>query len=365
MRMRQLNIVFFTRKLFNSSKRSSLVIFLFFISFISLAQDPNFSQFFNNPIYYNPGMTALDDGMRFRSNFRNLWGPIPSKFNTFSMSLDAQAVGNTGLGVIAVSDNEGEGNLRTNLIGGIYSYRPIETKNLKVQVGFSTTFVHKRIDWDQLVFSDNLDQVFGNVNESNFVIPANDRIIYPDFGAGAVVKFNLGHSEDKKAKVTSTIGASFHHLTKPKDALMGIDGRLPIKSVYHATFNFLGPNNIIYSPGFIYEKQSNLETFQIGFNTVKNPIYAGFWFRNKNFSLAGKRFDSFIFNLGLITPLNKYNRMRLCYSFDFTVSHLKTSSMGSHEIALVIEFDDKVLFEKVQSRSKNIKKVRMKECVDF
>ncbi len=343
-----------------------MIIFLMITSMKkSWAQDPNFTQFFNNPIYYNPGMVALDDGMRFRSNYRNLWGQIPSKFNTFSMSLDAQAIGNTGLGIIAVADNEGEGRLRTSNVGGIYSYRPIETKNLKVQVGFSASFVQKRIDWQKLIFSDQLDQVYGNVNPTNFVPPANDRVFYPDFGTGAVVKFNLGYAADKKAKVTGTVGASFHHLTKPKDGFIRDGGRMPIKSVYHATFNFLGPNDIIYAPGFIYEKQSNIETFQIGFNTVKYPIYAGFWFRNKNFGFNGKRFDSFIFNLGLITPLNRYNRLRVCYSFDFTVSHLKTSSMGSHEIALVIEFDDKVLFEGVQARSKKRKRVKMKECVEF
>lgn len=345
--------------------RHIFFVFLFAESISLFAQDPNFSQFFNNPIYYNPGMVALDDGMRFRGNFRNLWGPIPSKFNTLSMSLDAQAVGNTGLALLAYTDNEGEGKLRTNAVGGMYSYRPIETKNLKVQVGVSANFVHKRIDWQELVFSDQLDAVHGNVYTSAFIAPMNDNIIYPDFGAGAVVKFNLGRAEDKKAKITATMGAAFHHLTKPKDALMGVDGRLPIKTVVHSTFNILGPNEIVYSPGFIYEKQTNIETFQVGFNTVKYPIYAGFWFRNKNFSLAGKRFDSFIFNLGLITPMNKYNRLRVCYSFDFTVSHLKTSSMGSHEVSLVMEFDDKVMFEKVQSRAKKRKKVKMKECVEF
>ena len=108
---------------------------LLFISLIAAvgntySQDPNFSQFYNNPIYYNPSMTAVNNGIAVRLNARSLWGPIPGRFNTFSFSAEAQTMYKMGLGIMAYSDVGGEALLRT--AGGYvnYSYRPVDTKTL-------------------------------------------------------------------------------------------------------------------------------------------------------------------------------------------------------------------------------------------
>ena len=72
-------------------------ILLFLITSIeAFAQDPNFSMFYHNPTYYNPAMTAIGNGFTFRSNYRSLWTPIPSKFNTFSVAFEAEAVNKIG-----------------------------------------------------------------------------------------------------------------------------------------------------------------------------------------------------------------------------------------------------------------------------
>ena len=162
-------------------------------------QDPNFSQFFHNPIYYNPANVALDNGLRVRGNVRNQWGPIPGRFNTGCFSMDAAGINKTGLGIIALSNNEGEGRLRTMQAGLMYSYRPVETKNFRLQAGFGASFVQKRIDWSRFVFSDQLDEVFGNVSATSFIPPGTDRVVYPDFNAGVSARFNSGKVEEKHA----------------------------------------------------------------------------------------------------------------------------------------------------------------------
>lgn len=52
------------------------------------AQDPIFSQFYNNPIYYNPGYIGLNSGFRARFNYRDQWTGIPEDFKTYNFSLD-------------------------------------------------------------------------------------------------------------------------------------------------------------------------------------------------------------------------------------------------------------------------------------
>ncbi|HLP11663.1 MAG TPA: PorP/SprF family type IX secretion system membrane protein [Flavobacteriales bacterium] len=328
------------------------------------AQDPNFSQFYNNPIYYNPSMTAIGHGLAWRANARNLWGPVPGKFNTYSASVDAEALNKTGLGLIAYSDVAGEGMLRTQGAYIHYSYRPLETKRIIVQAGLSGGFIHKSIDWSQLNFSDQYDEVFGNVKPTAFVAPGYNNVMYPDFATGATVRFNAGKAESRDKKMTTTVGLSFHHLTRPKDAFISDGQRLPVKWLLHANTGIL-LNGLVYAPGFIFERQNKFQTFTIGANVMKSPVFAGLWFRNRSFNLGLKSYDSFIFNLGLNTLFNKTTRMRVTYGYDFTISRLKTSAMGTHELSIVFEFDDKVLFQSVKDKRRQKSKNKFKECVNF
>ncbi|MFN3343608.1 MAG: PorP/SprF family type IX secretion system membrane protein [Flavobacteriales bacterium] len=342
-----------------------LVFALLLIHSDVFGQDPNFSQFFHNPIYYNPANVALDNGLRVRGNVRNQWGPIPGRFNTGCFSMDAAGINKTGLGIIALSNNEGEGRLRTMQAGLMYSYRPVETKNFRLQAGFGASFVQKRIDWSRFVFSDQLDEVFGNVNATSFIPPGTDRVVYPDFNAGVSARFNSGKVEEKGGKMTTTIGAGFHHLTRPKDAFISDGNRLPFKMVIHGHSNILSYNGVIYSPGFIYERQSNFTTFQVGINMYKNPVYAGFWFRNRNLNMQGKNYDSFVFVLGLNSFMAHQRRAKFCYSYDFTISRLKTSSFGTHEFSVVWELNDIVTFSRIEKNKRKRQKTRFLECVDF
>lgn len=52
------------------------------------AQDPLFSQFYNNPIYYNPGYIGLNAGIRTRFNYRDQWTGLPVDFKTYNFSMD-------------------------------------------------------------------------------------------------------------------------------------------------------------------------------------------------------------------------------------------------------------------------------------
>jgi type IX secretion system PorP/SprF family membrane protein len=315
------------------------------------AQDANFSMFYNNPTYYNPGMTAIGNGFTFRTNARSLWTPIPSKFNTVSVSLEAEAVNKIGFGLQAYSDVAGEGSLRTTGANLAYMYRPLESKNALLQIGFSGGLVNKYIDWSKLTFSDQLDEVHGNVRESAFSNPNFRNVSYADFAAGLAFKFNRQKKKSGglKRKITGTFGAGFHHLTQPKDAFLGDKERLPIKSVGHGTISFL-IDNVIFSPAFIYERQNQFQTFTIGMNVIKKPFYAGIWFRNRSYLLLPRRYDSFIMSVGAHIPHKKLTTYRIGYSFDMTISRLKSASIGTHEISLIIDYDNRVLFQKMKNK---------------
>jgi type IX secretion system PorP/SprF family membrane protein len=325
-----------------------LILFLLLVGAGNVfAQDPNFSQFYNNPIYYNPSMTAVNNGIAIRLNARSLWGPIPGRFNTYSFSAEAQTVYKMGLGIMAYSDVGGEALLRT--AGGYlnYSYRPVDTKNFILQAGVSGGFVTKNIDWSKLTFSDQLDETMGKYKESNFNRPSYNSVSYADFSAGLVARFNGSTRKQRGAfkRFNMTFGGAIHHLSQPKDAFLADTDRLPFKLVFHGSANLLF-NEFVVSPGIVYEMQNEFRTFSVGSNFISQPFIIGIWMRNRTAAMSFKQYDSFIFTLGLNLRTKYETLWRVTYNFDMTISRLKTSSYGSHELSLLFEIPTKVLFSK-------------------
>jgi type IX secretion system PorP/SprF family membrane protein len=327
------------------------------VSGVLHAQDPNFSQFYNNPTYYNPAMTGINNGTTLRFNARNLWGPIPGRFNTFAASVDAQSVFKMGLGINAYSDVGGEALLRTTAGYLNYSYRPVDSKNCVLQFGASGGYVNKNIDWSKLKFSDQYDETLGEVRPSAFANPNYQSIGYVDFGAGAVVRFNGEPRRNGRGsfdRFMVTLGGSVHHLSQPKDGFLQGEQQLPLRSIFHGNINLLF-DEVVIAPGAVYETQNQFRTFSAGVNFVNKPMTFGLWFRNRTAALTGKQFDSFIFVLGYSAPPKSARNWRVMYNYDITVSRLKTSSYGTHEISLIIDFNNSILFKKMVS-NRNVKR---------
>jgi type IX secretion system PorP/SprF family membrane protein len=340
-----------------------LAIALCVVGMHTRAQDPNFTHFYNNTLYYNPAATAIHGGFRLTGNVRALWTNVPSNFNTAFLGIEAEAPNKTCLGLSFLHAAEGEGRLNTNSLGLYYSYRPIETRNFLVQAGFQTTLVSKHIDFTRFVFSDQLDEIYGNINGTSFIAPNNGRIFYPDFGAGVMMMLNSPNHQNNDLKLLSTLGFAAHHLTTPRDAFFNTGGLLPIKWVLNAQSSIFY-HNVVYAPAFIWEKQGPFSTFSIGLNAVLNPVYAGLWIRNRTASFTAERFDAFMFNLGSNFVLENGSKLKVCYSYDFTISRLRSNTMGSHEITLIYEVGDYLLFEGLIQRKKNRYKTRFLNCVD-
>src|SRR4030095_1764256 len=101
-----------------------LVTLLLFTSLVcvSLAQDPNFSQFFASPLTLNPALTGKFDGsFRLAGNYRNQWTSINNVFVTKTCCGDFHLLRNNlpeidrwGIGVLFMNDQNGNCALRTN-----------------------------------------------------------------------------------------------------------------------------------------------------------------------------------------------------------------------------------------------------------
>jgi type IX secretion system PorP/SprF family membrane protein len=343
--------------------RFLMVPISFFLAFLGTAQDVNFSQFYNNGIYYNPAMTAIGNGYTYTVNARNQWTPIPGKFNSFVAAFEGKVIESMGFSVLGFSDAAGDGMLRTQAGYLSYSYRPVETKKFILQFGASGGLVNKSIDWSRMVFSDQLDEVYGKVNATQFISPNFRNILYPDFNAGVAIRFNHRNKINKGFKrAAHTAGFAIHHLNKPKDAFLLDKNYLPMKFVVHYNSNIL-VNKLIISPGFIYELQNEFQTVTLGMYFAKKPVTLGLWFRNRTFAFSSKSYDAFIVSIGLNLPLQNERYLKLTYSIDFTISKLRTSSFGTNELSLIYNLDNRYILKK--SQAKQSKKAMYQCPTDF
>src|SRR2546423_3472250 len=91
-----------------------ILVILLLISGAALAQDPEFTQFYANPLYLNPAFAGSSRCPRLNLNYRNQWPALTGTFVTYSASYDQHFDEiSGGLGLLVLNDKAGEGTLTT------------------------------------------------------------------------------------------------------------------------------------------------------------------------------------------------------------------------------------------------------------
>jgi type IX secretion system PorP/SprF family membrane protein len=327
----------------------SLIVFLF-IAPSAEAQDNQYSQFTNLPIYYNPGYTGLEQGMRAKFAYRRQWVKMPNDFKAMNFNMDIAArgiPGSGGLGIMFDSHNEGGGLIKKNSFGLNLAVRIPIMENVISQLGMSAIFVQKYIDWSRLIFSDQLDENYGNVYTSDFVPPSSNKVNFPDFSVGGIFRFK--RDAGKESTVVGTFGFAIHHLFEPNESFIGLESKLPVKFVGSLDFQVApdesaknSSRGFKYNPAIIYMNQGGMDSWSVGMNVYKFPLYVGLWYRSSEFQFLNN--DALIVLLGINTNFGGDARMKLVYSYDVMLTDLTKATGGSHEITLIFELDDMKMF---------------------
>ena len=334
--------------------RTTIIFIILVLPWISYGQDPQFSQYFAAPLYLNPAFAGTSQGHRFIANYRNQWPNLANGFVTYAVSYDYNLDDlKSGIGLIAMTDRAGSANLNSTSVSLIYSYK-IQFENKWVFTpGLSFGYVNRSIDFDKLVFGDQLD--FANDGQ----VPSNDQSLsqlgnanYFDFGVGGLL-----YSKN------FWIGYSAAHLNRPNRSLLNEESEVPIKSSIHAGFRIPLYTGLLkrlksasLAPSFIYKSQGEFDQLDIGLYFIYDPIMIGLWYRgipiqqNVNDNISQ---DALVIILGM-----QLKDIQIGYSYDFTVSELGTISGGAHEISLQYNFNSMV-------RNKAKKPVKFIPCPTF
>ena len=163
------------------------------ISLSLQAQDVQFSQFYAAPLYLNPAFAGSTELARAGINYRNQWPSYPTNFVTYSGYFDYYFDDyNSGVGLLLLSDLEGQAGLKTNMVSLQYAYNLRITDGLSFRAGLSGSYTMQNIDKSNLIFGDQIDfdGQFKDITDDQ-IINQDFRNNFFDFGAGTRTHSNF------------------------------------------------------------------------------------------------------------------------------------------------------------------------------
>ena len=296
----------------------------------SFAQDPQFSQFYANPLYLNPALAGSGECGRINLNYRNQWPELSNAYTTYNASYDQSLPGiNSGFGVQLMSDQQGDGALSRTTAAIFYVYKLKVSEPININFGVKVAYYQEHLNWDKLIFADQINSATGEVsNPSNETPPSSFDISVIDFSAGAVMSYYD----------MFFVGLAVDHLTQPQMSFYDDpDSKLDMKLTVHGSANInlsegmmggYGKNDIMLQPRISYMQQGKFHQINAGISVNKYPMVLGAYFRH-NFQNP----DAVIVLMGLT-----FNRLRIGYSYDITMSNVGGKAGGAHEISFAWDF---------------------------
>ncbi len=307
------------------------------------AQDPIFSQFYAAPLQINPAFAGTTLAPRITANFRSQWAGFEGGYETYAVSYEQSVESlNSGFGFMVMGDDAGNGIYQTNRFSAVYGYRVRINENAAVRFGMEAGLIQSTLDWDRLVFLDQLDPISGPVGQTEEERPVNLNNTVLDIGAGI-----LAYGESAYA------GLSVKHLNSPDRSLLDINGNLgvglPLRITLHggweiplATGNNRREESFV-SPNLLLIKQGEFAQVNGGAYFGFGKFFGGAWYRH-----TINNSDAAIALVGL-----RHGVLRFGYSFDFTVNGLGLPRTGgAHELSLTVNFDDSREAERRRKRAR-------------
>ncbi|HAE13453.1 MAG: PorP/SprF family type IX secretion system membrane protein [Chitinophagales bacterium] len=315
--------------------------YMILISFTGLtlqAQDVHFSQFYAAPLLVNPAQTGNFSGTaRVGANYRDQWGSITVPYRTFDLYSDAgiqpgKSVNRFGIGLCVLSDQAGDGVLRSNRaqLSAAYHAMLNDDKTVRLSAGLSGGVVQRSLDFSKLTFDSqwngyNFDSDLAN-QETGF----REQFIYPDFGTGILLTMTpLPYAR-------YYVGASALHLNQPEESFF-TDGsnQLGIRYLVTGGAYFPVSEQVSMSPAaYLSMQKKALEVttgtnFHIETDNGSNSaiFLLGLWYRY---------LDAAWFMAGYVT-----GNLTVSASYDFNFSGLTAASntLGGLELAIIYTFN--------------------------
>ncbi len=304
---------------------------------ILFAQDPIFSQFYAAPLQLNPAFAGTAQAPFIAANYRMQYPSFLSgaAYSTFAVSYD-QALNrsNSSIGLSVMTDDAGQGIFKKTYASAIYSYKVTIRDDIQAKIGVEAGLIQSNLNWDKLVFFDQLDPITGGLNPDGTPRPTSE--LRPTELNKTLFDLSTGFLLNAK---NFYVGLSAKHLATPNEGFLGANQNLrvglPIRWSLHGGYEItLKEGNrrhpkVFVTPSVLVVKQSDFAQVVVGAYAGFGPLFSGLWYRQ-----TPTNPDAVILTLGF-----KQEAFKVGYSYDFSISPLAGKTGGSHELSLTINLD--------------------------
>lgn len=256
---------------------------------------------------------------------------VPDAYQTYSLSWDQNLSSfKSGVGVLAIRDVAGAGNLGNTRFGVLYSYDIEPYPDIHIRPGLAFYVQQISLDWNKLIFSDQLTDEEEMEGKSRTWI---------QFGNNSAWDIDVSTSI---LSYTDNIwlGFTWDHLLRPTNTLFGDDNdRTEYKFSVYGGYRYIIRGFLLskieesISALFNFRTQSIFSQLDLGVYWYHTPITFGFWWRGLFKGKVDSRVDAVALMIGY-----RFKDFSVGYSYDFTISRLGLGSGGSHELSLIYEF---------------------------
>lgn len=345
----------------------ALSLIMILLCHIVKAQDPSFSQYKFNKLYFNPAYAGYNEEHHFSIAYRNLWPNVPGTpvagplanyqlsgdfFIRYGKSKRAKTAFTGAVGVFCNQDFEGSAHLMISNFGITYAQhfpviqRVNELPQLLLSIGLKGYGTQARINWNNLVYSDELDIDYGITQNSI----ADKNGIGSRWGAdmdlgGLLVSYYKG-----KDDWYNEIGFTAAHIVASATALSGSNNdmvKTPLKlSASYRTKVALVKRQLFTGVTMLYEKQGRFSEFNTGVDfyirTSKNapntPLIFSVGHRLSLAQLNDKRQNTkaIIAGVGFEGRIKSAKNVSyyMGFSADIPYSGLSVKTFGAYEVSL-------------------------------
>jgi type IX secretion system PorP/SprF family membrane protein len=314
-----------------------------FVSVHLFAQDPQFSQYYSAPLYLNPAFAGSTGCTRLVSIYRNQWYGLGKPYNTFAFSADHHIEKlRSGVGVQFLNDRIGTNGISSTEVSLYYAYRVNLSKKYSLRAGVQLGYASKYLDIMKLYFPDQYTDEGQTGSASEDYYNKRTRSNYLDISTGLL--FYSKHF---------WLGVAGHHVNEPNQSF-GTNGsvaRLPMKWSLQTGYLFVIGQGVSkpydksshgrtsLTPTLLFKHQGAFNQLDLGIFLTHKPWFVGLWYRGIP---VMKTVESYTNNDAIVVQAGiRFERFNLGYSYDYSISKLRTYSRGSHEVTLGIVFCSK------------------------
>lgn len=329
-----------------------IIILVFPVALI--AQDPASFLLGQQGSFFNPALAGTGGSQSISLAYRQEWiSSNDAGYHTVLLSYDeSMPCSVLDFGINALWDQEGSGFLSTYEISPKVSVNiPLiitPHHQINARLGGGMSFGRQQIQFDRLVFSDQLHPKYGNILPTNFVAPDEDvKGGYFQPAIGFVIQGAL--NKLKRNAILFNIGSSYHNAyalgrsTKVGygKSVLGLLAPQAPRLTMHADIEIIpgsAPNRYIsLKPSILYERQAGIYYMQYGLDIgLTNAFRVGGYFHQQKLVDAS---NTNWFSIStLFRPYIGEDRIDFYVTYSFNVSGLRHTVSPLMEIGIKKHF---------------------------